>query len=281
MLVVQQGVDDTVAHVFVVFLLNNTAGVTALQVHVHKHVALRYGKRLAHIKHVVEAFGFLVDIPVVLGLLGFVRTQARFLEGVGRVEDGAKGCCAVVGAHAHDGFVAHDVHETAKQAVFHFIDVAFHLFGLGANSFVRAVQFAEPAVIEPVNGVGMHVKEIPVRIGLDEGFNGVPEPCAVKVHQFAHGVGINNAVQIGDQTNIVGRDVLGEVNLRGGFGRGNKAATGSNAEMYSLNSSASSESCMSLARNTPFSVRPSAFTTKSCWAGSLHWPSWMVKKALA
>ena len=58
--------------------------------------------------------------------------------------------------------------------------------------------------------------------------------CAVKVHEFAHGVGINNAVQIGDQTNIVGRDVLGEVNLRGGFSRGDKTATASNARDVKL-----------------------------------------------
>ena len=234
MLVVKQGVDDAVAHVFVVFLFNDTARITALEVHVHKHVALRHSKRLAHVEHIVETFGFFVDIPVVFGLLGLVRAQARFLEGVGRVENGAKGRCAVVGAHAHDGFVAHDVHEAAKQTVFHFVDVALHLFGLGANSIVRAVQLAEPAVIEPVDGMGMHVEQIPIPIGLDERFNGVPQPCAVKVHQFAHGVGIDNAVQIGDQTDVVGRNVLGKINLRGGFGRGNKATAASNARDVQL-----------------------------------------------
>ena len=50
-------------------------------------------------------------------------------------------------------------------------------------------------------------------------------------------------------------------------------------EMYSLNSSASSESCISLQRNTPFSVRPSALMVKSCWTGPLHSPSLMVKNA--
>ena len=43
--------------------------------------------------------------------------------------------------------------EAAKQTVFHFVDVAFHLFGLGANSVVRAVQLAGLAELH--RGIGV------------------------------------------------------------------------------------------------------------------------------
>ena len=101
---------------------------------------------------------------------------------MGGVQDGAHRGRAVVGAHAHQGVVAHDVHEAAEQAVFHFIDVAFHLFGAGAYFGVLAVQIAQPAVIEPVDGMRVHVEQAPVGIGLDQALDGVPEPCAVEFH---------------------------------------------------------------------------------------------------
>ena len=97
--------------------------------------------------------------------------------------------------------------------------MALHLFGAGADFRVLAVQLAQPAVIEPVDGVRVHVEQIPVRVVLEQGLDGVPEPCAVELHQLAHGIGVDDAVQEGHQPDVVRGDVLGKVNLIGCLGR--------------------------------------------------------------
>ena len=117
------------------------------------------------------------------------------------------------------GFAAN---ELAQQAVLHSVDVALHFLCSNAYLFIFAVQSAQPAVIEPVNGMGMHVEKIPIWIGLQHAAYGVLEPGAVEFDQLADCFCVDDAVQKGHQTNVVGSDLFGKIDLSGGLRRDNE-----------------------------------------------------------